>query len=135
MNLSNKSQILYNYKYNQSDCILRKGQYGIKSMSFGRLTVKQITFLENMIIKISKKIINSKKSVKIWNKVVLNFNLTKLSSESRMGKGKGSVYTQGVFIKPGKILFELESCLEQQAQYIVSKINNYCSLKLVLIKR
>nr|WCH58016.1 ribosomal protein L16 [Hypnea brasiliensis] len=135
MNFNNKSQIKYNYKFNQSNCILRKGSYGIKSMSFGRLTERQLIRLENMIIKNSREITNSKKSIKIWNKVVLNFNLTKQSAESPMGKGKGSIYTQGVFIKPGNVIFEFESCLHQQAQYILSKINKSCSLKLVLVKR
>nr|WCH57824.1 ribosomal protein L16 [Hypnea edeniana] len=135
MNLYSKSQIKYKTKSNQPNCILRKGNYGIKSISFGRLTEKQLIFLETMIIKTSRKIVTSRKSIKIWSKVVLNFNLTKLSSESRMGKGKGSIYTQGVFIKPGSILFELESCLYSQARYILSQIKKCCNLKLVLIKR
>lgn len=135
MNLYNKSQIKYSYKLNQPNSILRKGTYGIKSLSFGRLTEKQLVFLEKMIIKTSRQIIKSKKSIKIWNKVVLNFSLTKLSSESRMGKGKGVIYTQGVFVKPGSILFEFESCLDQQAQFILNKVNKFSSLKLILIKR
>lgn len=135
MNLSNKSQIKYSCKLNQPNCILREGCYGIKSISFGRLTENQLISLENMVIKSSKKIVNSKKSIKVWNKIVLNYNLTKLSSESRMGKGKGAIYTQAAVIKPGSILFEFESCLEQQAEYILYKINKCSSLKLVLIKR
>nr|WCH57920.1 ribosomal protein L16 [Hypnea nidifica] len=135
MNLHNKSHIKYNQKFNQSNSILRKGNYGIKSTSFGRLTERQIIFLKNLIIKSSRKTVKSKKSIKIWSKTILNFNLTKLSSESRMGKGKGSIYALGSFIRPGSILFEFESSLYPQAIYILSKTNKCCNLKLVLIKR
>nr|WCH57632.1 ribosomal protein L16 [Hypnea wynnei] len=135
MSLYTKSQIKYNYKYNQPNCILRKGNYGLKALSFGRLTETQLSFLKNIIVKSSKKIGNSKKSIKIWNKIVLNYNLTKLSSESRMGKGKGSIYTRAVFIKPGNIIFEFELFSYSQAQYIWSKLNRNCCLKLILVKR
>nr|WCH57944.1 ribosomal protein L16 [Hypnea marchantiae] len=135
MNLFIKNQITYNYKYNQSNNILRKGSYGLKSTSFGRLTKSQLVFLKNTIIKNSRKIMSSKKPIKIWTQIVLNFNLTKLSSEARMGKGKGSIYTQASFIKPGDLIFELESCSHQQAKFLFRKVSKCCNLKLMLIKR
>nr|WCH57992.1 ribosomal protein L16 [Hypnea cornuta] len=135
MNLFIKSQTKYNYKNNHPNNILRKGSYGIKAISFGQLTKSQLVLLKSIIVKSSRKIINSKKSIKMWTKIVLNFNLTKLSSEARMGKGKGSIYTQASFVKPGDIIFEFELCSYQQAQYIFLKVSKCCNLKLMLIKR
>nr|WCH57704.1 ribosomal protein L16 [Hypnea musciformis] len=135
MNSFIKSQIKYNYKKNQSNNILRKGSYGLKSLSFGRLTKSQLYFLKDVVIKSSRKITNSKKSIKIWTKIILNFNLTKLSSEARMGKGKGSIYTQASFVKPGAIIFEFELFSYAQAQYVFLKVSKCCNLKLALIKR
>nr|WCH57896.1 ribosomal protein L16 [Hypnea nidulans] len=135
MNLSIKNQIKYSYRYKQPHNILRKGSYGLKSISFGRLTQNQLVFLKNIIIKSSRKMVNSKKPIKIWTKIVLNFNLTQLSSEARMGKGKGSIYTQGGFVKPGDLIFEFESCTHQQAKFFFSKVRKCCNLKLMLVKR
>nr|WCH57752.1 ribosomal protein L16 [Hypnea pseudomusciformis] len=135
MNLFTKSQIKYNYKNKQPNNILWKGSYGLKSLSFGRLTKSQLYFLKDIIVKSSRKITNSKKSIKIWTKIMLNFNLTKLSAEARMGKGKGSIYTQASFVKPGDIIFEFELFSYSQAQYVFRKVSKCCNLKLMLIKR
>ncbi|MGH1163429.1 ribosomal protein L16 [Bacillus mycoides] len=39
----------------------------------------------------------------------MNLNLTKLNLESRMGKGKGSIYENAIFLKPGMILYEFDN--------------------------
>nr|WCH57656.1 ribosomal protein L16 [Hypnea sp.] len=134
MSLNFKTHNKYNYKFKQSNHILRKGNYGIKSITFGRLTENQLNSLYRIFLKNSKKFGVSRKSSKIWNFIILNLNLTKLSSESRMGKGKGAIYTKAFFCKPGDIIFEFEAYSGQHAFNIFLKIKKCCNLNLVLIK-
>nr|WCH57968.1 ribosomal protein L16 [Calliblepharis sp.] len=135
MSLNYKTYNKYNYKFKQSNHILRKGNFGIKSNSFGRLTETQLNFLYKIIFQNLKKSSIFKKSIKIWGVAFLNLNLTKLSLESRMGKGKGSIYTKACFFKPGDIVFEFESYSNMQALILLFKLQKNCSLNLVLIKK
>nr|YP_009445902.1 ribosomal protein L16 [Betaphycus gelatinus]ATX68843.1 ribosomal protein L16 [Betaphycus gelatinus] len=114
--------------------VLKYGNQGIKVSSFGRLTNVQINSLNRCVLKIIRKFKN-KKSIKLWNLVLLNFNLTKLSSESRMGKGKGAVFSKAVFIRPGNIIFEFEGVSLQQTLLILSSLKKLSHLKLSIVKK
>nr|YP_008963770.1 ribosomal protein L16 [Grateloupia angusta]AGO19283.1 ribosomal protein L16 [Grateloupia angusta] len=103
------------HKFCFSNHILRFGKFGIKVTSFNRISEPQLKSLEWSIIKKLKELSNNnKKTFKLWNLVNLNLNLTKLGQESRMGKGKGAVYSRAVFLKPGSILFEFDKISYQQ---------------------
>lgn len=130
-----KTHNLYSLKYNQNNHIIRFGKFGIKVISFGRLTESQLKSLERLLVNFIKKMTNNKKNVKLWNLVVFNMSLTKLSSESRMGKGKGSVYTKAIFCKPGTIIFEFSNLSHQQMAEIFKFIKKKISFKIKLIER
>lgn len=130
-----KSHIKYSLNFPQSRHIIRFGEFGIKSVSFGRLNKIQLLSIERSIIQKIKSLTSNNRSFKIWNLLLLNFCLTKLSSESRMGKGKGAIYTEAVFIKPGMILFEFKGLTNQQILEIFRFLKKRISLKLILIAR
>nr|AHX02519.1 ribosomal protein L16 [Schizymenia dubyi] len=104
-----KTHNRYSLKSGQANSILRFGKYGIKVITFGRLTKEQLESILWILLKKLKFLSNNKKTFKFWNLLILNSTLTKLSSESRMGKGKGAIYTTALFIKPGTIIFEFDN--------------------------
>nr|YP_009445905.1 ribosomal protein L16 [Eucheuma denticulatum]ATX68847.1 ribosomal protein L16 [Eucheuma denticulatum] len=125
-----------NYRLvNKHSChVLRHGIYGIKICAFNRLTQLQLNSLNRSVIGIIRKFKN-KKSIKFWNLIFLDLNLTKLSPESRMGKGKGTIFSKAVFLRPGRIIFEFEGLNYQQASSILFKIKKLSNLKLELVKK
>lgn len=133
MNINKKTHNLYSIKNNHCNHVLKFGRFGVKVLSFGRLTEDQFNSLERSLIKILKKITNNKKVFKVWSLISFNLTLTKLSSESRMGKGKGSIYSKAVFLRPGTILFEFEGISNQQTFIAFNFLKKKVPLKIILI--
>jgi large subunit ribosomal protein L16 len=77
------------------------GEFGLQSISHGRITSRQIES--------ARKAINHhlKRNGKIWICVFPDKPITKKPLEVRMGKGKGSVEFWAFQVKPGKILYEI----------------------------
>nr|YP_009130772.1 ribosomal protein L16 [Agarophyton chilense]AKA27627.1 ribosomal protein L16 [Agarophyton chilense]ASP44555.1 ribosomal protein L16 [Agarophyton chilense]UAD89520.1 ribosomal protein L16 [Agarophyton chilense] len=129
-----KTHNKYLLKFKQSNHVLKYGRFGIKSMSFNRLTENQLNALKWVLLKKLKQLTNNKKNFRFWTLFSVNLVLTKLNLESRMGKGKGSIYTHAVYIRPGMILFEFDNITEQQIKILFSYILKKIPLKIVLIK-
>nr|YP_009316519.1 50S ribosomal protein L16 [Kappaphycus alvarezii]AOV83602.1 50S ribosomal protein L16 [Kappaphycus alvarezii] len=134
MFLEKKTHNNYRKIYKHSCHTLKYGTYGIKVTSFGRLEESSINSLNRSILKIIKKFKN-KESIKFWNLVFLNLNLTKLSSESRMGKGKGIIINKALFLRPGKVIFEFEGLTFQQASLILFNMQKLLHLKMNLVRK
>lgn len=135
MFVNKKTHNSYSLRYNQNNYILRFGRFGIKTLSFGRLTEDQLNPILYSFLKVFKEIENNKKFIKFWNLILFNSSLTKFNLESRMGKGKGSIYTKSIFLKPGIILFEFDGISDQQMLKIFNFIKNKISLKIIYIKK
>nr|YP_009511842.1 ribosomal protein L16 [Gracilaria gracilis]AXI97719.1 ribosomal protein L16 [Gracilaria gracilis] len=129
-----KTHNKYSLKLKQSNHILKYGRFGIKSVSFNRLTLNQLNALKWIISKKLKVLTNNRKHFRFWTLLSMNLTLTKFNIESRMGKGKGSIYTHAVYIKPGMILFEFDNITEQQMKNLFDYILKKISLKVKLIK-
>ena len=119
-------------KNNQPTHLVQFGKFGIKSITFGIISQKQLDAIEWALMKKIKSLAN-KKNVKFWNLLTLNLNLTKLSLESRMGKGKGSIYTKSVFLKPGTMLFEFDRISFQNIKEVFKFIKKKLPIKVILI--
>ena len=78
------------------------GEYGLKSISRGRMTARQIEAARRAISR------HVKRGGKIWIRIFPDKPITKKPSEVRMGKGKGSVEYWVAQIKPGTMLFEID---------------------------
>nr|YP_004062183.1 ribosomal protein L16 [Gracilariophila oryzoides]ADR03199.1 ribosomal protein L16 [Gracilariophila oryzoides]APC24918.1 ribosomal protein L16 [Gracilariophila oryzoides] len=131
----NKTHNKYLLKYKQANHILRYGHFGIKSTSFGRLSETQFNALRWSILKKLKLLTSTKKTFRFWTLVVTNLTLTKFNLESRMGKGKGSIYTRASYIRPGTVLFEFDNITEQQMRNLLHYISKKISLKIMLVKK
>ena len=79
------------------------GEFGIQSLSRGRMTSNQI---EAARVAINRHLKREKK--KVWIRFFL-INLLQKTCETRQGKGKGPVDRINA-IKPGHVLFEIAGC-------------------------
>ena len=77
------------------------GEFGLKAISRGRLTARQIEAARRAM---TRKV---KRGGKIWIRVFPDKPITKKPLEVRMGKGKGGVEYWAAVVKPGRILFEV----------------------------
>jgi len=78
------------------------GDYGLKAMSCGWITDRQI---EAARVAMTRSI---KRGGKVWIRLFPDKPITKKPAETRMGKGKGAPEQWVAVIRPGKILFEME---------------------------
>lgn len=129
-----KTHNKYSLKYKQLNHTLKHGSFGIKTTSFGRLTETQFNVLYLAMLKKLRKITN-KKQIRFWKPLLFNWTLTKLSSESRMGKGKGTIYAKAVYLQPGTILFEFDDIHEHQISQLFNYISKKTPLQIILIRR
>lgn len=78
------------------------GDYGLQAIESGKITARQI---EAARIAMTRHI---KRGGKVWIKIFPDKPVTKKPLEVRMGKGKGSVDRYVAYIKPGRVLYEMD---------------------------
>jgi large subunit ribosomal protein L16 len=83
------------------------GDYGLKALSCGWLTSRQI---EAARIAMTRHV---KRGGKIWIRVFPDKPITKKAAETRMGKGKGTPEYWVAVIRPGRVLFEMAGATEE----------------------
>jgi large subunit ribosomal protein L16 len=86
------------------------GEFGLKSVSRGRLTARQIESARRTITR------HVKRGGKIWIRIFPDKPITKKPLEVRMGKGKGSVEYWVAQIRPGTMLYEIQGVSEELAR-------------------
>ena len=86
------------------------GEFGIQSLTRGRMTSRQI---EAARVAMTRSL---KRKGKVWIRVFPHKPVTKKPAETRMGKGKGSVEKWVAVIRPGTMLFEIAGCSQGAAQ-------------------
>ncbi|BAH83118.1 50S ribosomal protein L16 [Candidatus Ishikawella capsulata] len=86
------------------------GTFGLKAIDRGRLTSKQIESARRTLTRAIKR------QGKIWIRIFPDKPITQKPLEVRMGKGKGNVEYWVAMIKPGKILYEMDSVSEEIAR-------------------
>lgn len=77
------------------------GQYGLKSMTRGWLTSRQIEAARRAVTRYIKR------GGQLWIRVFPDRPMTKQPAETRMGGGKGSLDHFVVAVRPGQVIFEL----------------------------
>ncbi len=78
------------------------GEYGLQAIESGKITARQI---EAARIAMTRRI---KRGGQVWIKIFPDKPVTKKPLEVRMGKGKGSVDRYVAYIKPGRVLYEMD---------------------------
>jgi len=86
------------------------GHYGLKAVTRGELTARQIEAARRAMTR------HIKRGGKIWIRVFPDLPRTKKPLEVRQGKGKGSIDRWVALIQPGKMLFEMEGITEELAR-------------------
>ncbi len=86
------------------------GEYGLKSVSRGRITARQIEAARRTISR------HVKRQGKMWIRIFPDRPITKKPLEVRMGKGKGSVEFWVANVKPGTMLYEIQGVPENIAR-------------------
>jgi len=86
------------------------GEYGLKAVSRGRLSARQIESARRAMTR------HIKRGGKIWIRVFPDKPITGKPLEVRQGKGKGNVEYWVAQIKPGKVLYELQGVSEEMAR-------------------
>lgn len=113
--------------------LLKFGSYGFKILSNLCLRKDQILSLEKNLLKKLKNTSSQSKTYKLWSLLKTNKTLTKLNLESRMGKGKGAIYTEVLFLKKGTIIYEFENLNKQQVKGICQFIKKQLSTNLFFV--
>ncbi len=104
------------------------GQYGIKALEPCWVTARQI---EACRIVISREI---RKNGKMWTRIFPDKPVTQKPAETRMGKGKGTPEYWVAVVKPGRILFEIESS-EIDMKRLAEKVSHKLPIKTKLVTR
>ncbi len=86
------------------------GEYGLKAVSRGRITARQIEAARRAMTR------HVKRGGKIWIRIFPDVPVTKKPLEVRQGKGKGNVEYWVAKIQPGKMLYEMEGVDESIAR-------------------
>jgi large subunit ribosomal protein L16 len=86
------------------------GEYGLKAVSRGRITARQIEAARRAMTR------HIKRGGKTWIRVFPDVPVTKKPIEVRMGKGKGNVEFWVAKIQPGRMLYEMEGVSREVAQ-------------------
>lgn len=94
----------------QSGSDVSFGDFGLKAVSRGRLTARQIEAARRTI---TRKV---KRGGKLWIRIFPDKPISKKPLEVRMGKGKGNVEYWVAQIQPGRMLYEIEGVSEELAR-------------------
>ena len=86
------------------------GDFGLKAVGRGRLTVRQIEAARRAMTR------HIKRGGRIWIRVFPDKPITEKPIQVRMGGGKGSVEYYVAEIKPGKVLYEMDGVAESLAR-------------------
>ncbi len=86
------------------------GEYGLKAISRGQVTARQIEAARRAMTR------HIKRGGKIWIRLFPDKPITKKPLEVRMGSGKGNVEYWVAQVKPGLMLYEMEGVAEDVAR-------------------
>ena len=86
------------------------GTYGLQALEPTWITSRQIEAARRAVTRYTKR------GASLWIRIFPDKSVTARAAESRMGSGKGAVDYWVAVVKPGTILFEIDSVPEDVAQ-------------------
>jgi len=93
-----------------SGCTIAFGAYGLKAVTRGEVSARQIEAARRAINR------EIKRGGKVWIRIFPHKPITRKAAEVPMGSGKGSVEFYVTPVHPGKILFEMGGVREEDAR-------------------
>ena len=94
---------------------LNFGAYGLKAVTTGRITARQIEAARRAITR------HMRRAGKVWIRVFPDVPVSGKPAEVRMGKGKGSPEFWAARVKPGRIMFELDGVAPELAKEALTR--------------
>ncbi|MDX1512329.1 MAG: 50S ribosomal protein L16 [Gammaproteobacteria bacterium] len=86
------------------------GEYGLRAVTRGRITARQIEAGRRAITR------HVKRGAKVWIRIFPDKPISKKPLEVRQGKGKGNVEYWVAQVQPGRMIFEIQGIDQQLAQ-------------------
>ncbi|ARC54943.1 50S ribosomal protein L16 [Candidatus Riesia sp. GBBU] len=111
------------------DMKINFGNFGLKAISRGRITSRQIESARRAMTRAINR------QGKIWIRIFPDKPITKKPLEVRMGKGKGNVEYWVALIKPGSILYEMDGVSEELAIEAFKLASAKLPVKTIYIKK
>ena len=105
------------------------GEFGLKAVSRGRITARQIEAARRAISR------HVRRGGKIWIRIFPDKPISKKPLEVRMDKGKGAVEYWVAEIQPGKVLYEMEGVDEAVAREALTLAAAKLSVRTTFVKR
>ncbi len=105
------------------------GEYGLKALSRGQLTSRQIEAARRAMTR------HVKRGGKIWIRVFPDKPITKKPLEVRQGKGKGNVEYWVAQIQPGRVLYEMAGVNEPIAREAFRRAAAKLPIRTAVIQR
>jgi len=96
--------------YAKGGASLNFGSYGLKAITPGRVTARQIEAARRTITR------HMRRQGRIWIRIFPDIPVSTKPAEVRQGKGKGTPEYWVARVKPGRILFELDGVTEPTAR-------------------
>ena len=105
------------------------GEYGLKAVTAGWITARQIEAARKKITYATKR------AGRYWMKVFPHKPVTHKPVGVKMGSGKGDIDKYIAVIKPGMVLFEISGVPEAEARAAFSKAGHKLSVKTTVVKK
>ena len=105
------------------------GEFGLKAISRGRITARQIESARRAMTR------HIKRGGNIWIRIFPDKPITKKPLEVRMGKGKGNVEYWVALVQPGKVMFEMAGVDEELAREAFRLASAKLPIKTHFIKK
>lgn len=105
------------------------GSFGIKATTQARVSSNQLEAARKVIVR------TIGKTGKMWLRVFPDRIVTRKAAEVGMGKGKGDPDHYVADVKPGRIIFEVETPSEEVAREALRKAGMKLPVKFKVVKR
>ncbi len=105
------------------------GTYGLKAITSGRITSRQIEAARVAVTR------NMKREGNVWIRIFPDKPITKKPQEVRMGKGKGAVDHWVAVVEAGRIMFEVDGVSRSIAVESLNLAAQKLPLKTKLVVR
>lgn len=105
------------------------GSYGLKAMTYGRVTSNQIEAARKVAMH------HAGKTGKVWIRIFPDHPFTQKPAEVKMGKGKGDPQGFIAQVKPGRIMFEIDGVESAVAAECMRKAGTKLPVRTKVVSR
>jgi large subunit ribosomal protein L16 len=105
------------------------GDYGIKAMSRGWVSARQIEAARKALTHFTAK------GGRVWIRIFPDKPITKKAEGSKIGVGKGEVHMYVCVVRPGRIMFEMGGLSKDQAEEAIRRAGFKLPVKTRLITK